>query len=77
MNEKDQKLVLDVLAGTVSRATHPALFDDDVVYFAIRKIETANFPWLLEQLQRAPSANGWRQVVSVLSPEHQGQAGTR
>ena len=64
----EKKLVLDVLAGNVTEASHPALFDEDTVYFAVRKIEETDFDWLAAQ--RATSHEGWLQVASVLSEVH-------
>lgn len=66
----EKKLILDVLAGNVTEASHPALFDEDTVYFAVWRIESTDFDWLTAQLARATSREGWLQVASVLSEVH-------
>lgn len=73
MSANEKKLIGEVLSGAVTPDSHPDLFDDDVVYFAVRKLESADFPWLAAELKKAPNQAGWKQVVSVLSPEHQQQ----
>ncbi|MCP4499570.1 MAG: hypothetical protein GY822_06340 [Deltaproteobacteria bacterium] len=48
--QEAQTLVLDVLQGKKSEATHPQLFDDDVFYLNVRYLERENLPWLLERV---------------------------
>jgi hypothetical protein len=47
---RDQQLIEDVLAGNVTPLTHPWVFDDDALLFAVRRIEAADPGWLLGQL---------------------------
>lgn len=70
MLTNEKRLVADVLAGAITEASHPDLFEEDVVYFAVRKIEASDFAWLTTQLDRAKSREAWLQVASVLSEAH-------
>jgi hypothetical protein len=47
---RDQRLIGDVLSGDVTERTHPWVFDEDVLLFAVRRIEAADPGWLLVQL---------------------------
>ncbi len=66
MKMTEKQLVTEVLSGAVSQATHPALFDDDVVYFAVRKLEVSEAQWLQNQLSQATSADGRACVLSIM-----------
>lgn len=52
----DLQLVRDVAAGRTTPEAHPWVFDDDVLYFAVGRLETA--PGCVERL-----------VAALLEPE--------
>lgn len=48
-----RRMVEQVLRGEVSPDTHPALFEEDVVYFNVNTVEQADVSWLMTQLGNA------------------------
>ena len=75
MSAEQKKLIEQVLSGAVTPATHRRLFDDDVVYFAVRELESADFRWLAAEVKKATSDQCRQQVLAILSDEHQAELG--
>ncbi len=67
MNTNEKRVVTDVLGGVILPATHAALFDDDVVYLAVRRLEEAEPAWLQTQINAATSQAGRALVLSMMA----------
>lgn len=70
MREQEKKLVTQVLQGEISPESHPQLFDEDIVYFAIRTLENHELNWVHQQLKTAKSKLGTERVLAALDPTH-------
>lgn len=62
--ELDRTLVLDVMCGAVTEDSHPALFDEDVVLFAVRRMEASDPDWLLARIADESLPRAGRQQVA-------------
>lgn len=63
-----KKLVDDVLAGRVTPATDPAVFDDDLLYIQVGMLEQLDADWLKGRLtDPAVAADARDRVVRCLS----------
>ena len=47
---RDIELIDHVLAGSIERDSHPWLFDEDVLLFAVRRVEETDPEWLVDRL---------------------------
>jgi len=64
--EHDRAFLRRVLAGVVTPDTHPWAFDEDVVQFAVARVEQDDPAWLLAQLaDRGHPFDGRANVVAA------------
>jgi hypothetical protein len=63
--QQAREVVQQVLSGGVTQESHPHLFDDDVVLFSVRLVETRDPAWLRDQLANSAYARAAR--IEVLN----------
>jgi len=67
--DASKRLILDVLSGDVTEDNSPGVFEEDMLYFAVRMVEQRDAAWLRDALGRA----AWRReridhILANLSP---------
>jgi len=63
-------LVVEVLEGKVTPESHPAVFDDDVLYMRVRFLETEAKDWLFAELKNDRYMPAYREeITACLSPD--------
>tara|TARA_Y100001934_G_C11827743_1_gene529111 strand:- start:68 stop:313 length:246 start_codon:yes stop_codon:yes gene_type:complete len=63
-------LVVEVLEGKVRPESHPAVFEDDLLYMRVRFLETEAKDWLFTELKNDRYMREYRdEVIACLSPD--------
>jgi hypothetical protein len=67
--ERARETVLGVLRGDLTPDTHPGVFEDDILYFAVERLGRQDASWLeTELLSSEHGLNERRLVASMATP---------
>ncbi|MFE9327713.1 hypothetical protein ACIHDR_40005 [Nocardia sp. NPDC052278] len=69
-------IVTDYLRGYIDPVRNPDMFDDDIVYFAVARLDRYDVDWLLAQLANPQWPQKIRADIAAMMPGHyaEGQA---
>ena len=64
-----REMIDGVLQGKITAQTHPAVFQDDLLYLNVRLVEQGDWPWLQGRLgDKGVPRERRLEIVSNLSP---------
>ncbi|WP_433202561.1 hypothetical protein ACQP1G_12495 [Nocardia sp. CA-107356] len=71
-----RKIVTEYLHGEIDTVRNPEMFDDDIVYFAVARLDRNDTDWLLAQLADPQWPREIRADIAAMMPGHyaEGQA---
>ncbi|WP_327100860.1 hypothetical protein OIE68_19925 [Nocardia vinacea] len=69
-----REIVTKYLHGEIDPERNPEIFDDDIVYFAVARLDHHDIDWLLAQLANPQWPQKIRAEIAAMMPGHRTEA---